>query len=180
MKSRHENRIKTAAAALLLACWSHTARAEGIFVEAALTYAGLEIAGEEFNPSLARIQAGWYWEDGLAVVGQAAGSIDQDAGLGFEAGIDSLASAFLRFESPELGGFRLAILGGYSQTRVALERGAGRPTESETFTSPALGLVAAQRLGQSPWSLTADYIRHYNREQVDVRTFSLGLRYDLR
>lgn len=148
------------------------------YAEVALSVANFEVREEPYNPGLLRLQAGWFLRDGISLLGQISTGISDDSALGFDAEIDLIASWFLRFDSPERDGFRLSIYGGYSHIELSLAPPGGGSPGDETFAQPAIGLGLAQRLGTGPWSITADLLRHYDDEGVDVQTLSLGLQRD--
>jgi hypothetical protein len=167
---------KAAKLALVALPWcTFPAQSADYFADLNLLYANVDIAGQEFDPWALRARLGFYFMENIALEAQYGGGVADDSKLGLDAEIKQTAAVNLRFQSPEQFGFRLSLFGGYAWTELELNRGTS--SNSETLSSPALGIGVEQLIpGTQNLSFTADYTGYFSDDDVEIKGLSVGFK----
>ena len=167
---------KAAKLALVTLPWcTFPAQSADYFADLNLLYSNVDIGGQEFNPLVLRARLGYYFMENIALEAQYGGGVADDSKLGLDAEIVNTAALYLRFQSPEQFGFRLSLFGGYAWTELDLNTGTS--TNSETLSSPSLGIGLEQLLpGTENLSVTADYTGYFSDDDVEIKGLSVGFK----
>ena len=131
----------------------------------------------EYNPQSAKLRAGVFIHTNIALELSYSGAVKSDSMEdGSEINLDSLAGAFIRFQSPIQQGMRVYVYGGYNTLTIS-ETAINGDISEESYDSVAWGVGLEEHF--KTWKqliFFAEYGRPYD-DEFRISHYSLGARY---
>ncbi|WP_462158671.1 outer membrane beta-barrel protein [Pseudoalteromonas sp. GB56] len=135
-----------------------------------------DFAGVEAKPTALIIKAGAELYNRTYLEVQTDISQSEDELLGVSIDASSAQSALIRFRTPQFGSFSYDLAFGYAKTELNFTGNAEVYDGKEKFTGFAWGGRLNYEL---PYNLrlNADYLSRYNKDNLKIDTWSVGLSY---
>jgi len=160
----------------VLFIFSARATAGGLFVDVAYVGSNVQIAEQEFKPTLLQLGLGWQFTDRFSLELLQASAESEDSVASVDVEIESMSTVLLRYGSPVSGTVNVYVMLGHSDFDLATT--ASSFQSNENFAGTSWGFGFEERLSQgSDMRLHFDYIVHYGEDELEVDSFQLGLRY---
>lgn len=161
---------------LLLVMVSGKTVAGGLFVDASYIASSVQIAEQEFKPTLLQVGIGWQFTDRFAVEISQASAEAEDNVATVTSEIETMSSVMFRYGSPVNSDVNVYVMGGYSD--LDLKTTGNTFSSTENFSGNSWGVGFEERLSKkSNFRLHFDYLIHYNQDELKVESYQLGMRY---
>jgi len=153
---------------------SFNAFAEKAYVGIEAIRTETKAAGAKFKPYQAKVKAGYYLRQQIALEAQYIFSgDDDDSGSNLE--IEQIYGGYIRLESKLHNRVRLFLLAGYAESALNLT---GQSSFNDKYDGFSWGIGAEDRFVRMPNTyFTLEYMQYYDHDDVSISGISLGMRY---
>jgi opacity protein-like surface antigen len=160
-----------------LGIWMAPAGASGFYTSLAGAQTIIDTGAGEVKPFVGILKLGYELANTFALELQYGAGFDDDELNDQMYEVDALGAAFLRISSGgSFSDVRLYLLVGYAQTELKIDDVA--PTDNDKYDGFAWGIGAEEFLKSvKDLAFVAEYLRYYDRDEVNIDAITLGFRY---
>ncbi len=159
-------------------CQSAPLWAADTYVKASTNYLWVRTEDVRFSPLALELAGGWYLQKQLALEFQASTGVKDSERVNIATALDYQLGLSLRFETPEVEGGQLYLLGGYGLTALDVDRNhSGRPGSLD-YKGGTFGLGLQIRPEPSArYTVFLQGQRFFAKSGVSIDQLQLGVAY---
>jgi hypothetical protein len=140
----------------------------------------VEIADVTYNPILAKLRLGAFFQPGIGLELNFSDTYEVDEVEGLEIGLESHYAAMLRLQSPSEGVLSAYVNLGYGVTELSTANLGGGSQQVEELESPFFSVGFQKPLNTFPsFSYFGEYSRLYDDDDIKISALSIGFQFNM-